>query len=388
MRIAMVSPYFHPVIGGIETYVLELSREFVNKGHEVYVFTSNKTMNGKYDAFPWRDEINGINVFRFKVLPVTKGVEFWLKFSEMLLKTKPDMVHCHKIGFSMSDMCPLICRTNDIPSIATTHGVPYISSVHREPPLRDLYLKMVPGRTVRLFDHIIAISEIELPWLYKSGVSDRKIHIIPGGVSRSIFKESFNERDFREKYDVESRMILFLGRLAEKKGIEHLIYAAPHLLRDFPDLKIVIAGPDCGMMDRLMNLTHRLGVERSVIFTGPLPEKYKYAALASSEALILPSSFEAQGLVLMEAQALGIPVIATRQGGVPRFIRDGENGILIDYGRPDQIVKAVKMILEDRDLARKMGENGRKLAEKHTWDSIANKILTIYEDVARASAKT
>jgi len=141
------------------------------------------------------------------------------------------------------------------------------------------------------------------------------------------------------------------------------------------------------MMGRLMNLTHRLGVERSVIFTGPLPEEYKYAALASSEALILPSSFEAQGLVLMEAQALGIPVIATRQGGVPYFIRDGENGILIDYGRPDQIVKAVKTILEDRDLARRMGENGRRLAEKHTWDSIANKMLAIYEDMTEASAK-
>ena len=387
MRIAMVSPYFHPVIGGIETYVLELSREFVNKDHEVYVFTSNKTMDGKYDVFPWQEEINGINIFRFKVLPFTKGVEFWLKFSDTLLKAKPDIVHCHKIGFSMSDMCPIICKANRIPSIATTHGVPYISSVHREPPLRDLYLKTVPGRTVRLFDHIVAISEIELPWLHKSGVSDEKIHVIPGGVSRRIFNGNFSERDFREKYDVESRMILYLGRLADKKGIEHLIYAAPLLLRDFPDLKIVIAGPDCGMMGRLMNLTHKLGVERSVIFTGPLPEEYKYAALASSEALILPSSFEAQGLVLMEAQALGIPVIATKQGGVPYFIRDGVNGILIDYGRPDQIVKAVKTILEDRDLARRMGENGRRLAEKHTWDSIANKMLTIYEDMANASAK-
>jgi len=141
------------------------------------------------------------------------------------------------------------------------------------------------------------------------------------------------------------------------------------------------------MKGRLMNLTYRLGVERSVIFTGPLPEKYKYAALASSEALILPSSFEAQGLVLMEAQALGIPVIATKQGGVPYFIRDGVNGILIDYGRPDQIVKAVKIILEDRDFARRMGENGRRLAEKHTWDSIANKTLAIYEDLVETSAK-
>ena len=71
-----------------------------------------------------------------------------------------------------------------------------------------------------------------------------------------------------------------------------------------------------------------LKIEKNIIFTGPLSEKEKYAAIASSKALILPSSFEAQGLVLLEAQAIGTPVIATKQGGIPYFIRNNENGIL------------------------------------------------------------
>jgi len=380
LKIAMVSPYFYPVIGGIETYVLELSRELINMGHEIFVLTSNKTMNGKYDVFPKYEEKEDIKIFRFRVFPLTRGVEFWFGFIEKLLEIKPDIVHAHKIGFSMNDICAYLCEKKNIPSVATTHGVPYISNVHEEPFLRDVYLKSIPQRTVKLFDEIIALSVIEMPWLRKAGVPSERIHIIPGGVSRRIFKAEFNSEEFKEKYGIDSQMVLYLGRLTEKKGIDHLIHAAPPLLKDFPNLKIVISGPDCGMMKKLKELACKLKVERNIIFTGPLSEEAKYAAIASSKVLVLPSSFEAQGLVLLEAQALGIPVIATRQGGVPYFIKDGENGLLIEYGKPDQIAEALKKILNDEDLARRLGEDGRRSAKEYTWDRIAEMILSVYED--------
>jgi len=123
-----------------------------------------------------------------------------------------------------------------------------------------------------------------------------------------------------------------------------------------------------------------LGIERNIVFTGPLSEGEKYAAIASSEALVLPSSFEAQGLVLLEAQILGKPVVATRQGGIPYFIKNGENGILIEYGKPDQIAEALRSILTDEAFARRLGENGRRMAKEYTWDRIAEEILSVYED--------
>jgi len=380
----MVSPYFYPVIGGIETYVLELSRELISRGHEVFVFTSNKTMNGEYNLFPRYEEKEGIKIFRFKVCPFTRGVEFWFSFIEKLLEINPDIIHGHKIGFSMNDVCAYLCKMKKIPSVATTHGVPYISDVHKEPFLRDVYLKSIPRRTVKFFDRIIALSIIELPWLCRSGFPAERIHIISGGVSRRIFEEKINPEKFKEKYGIESEMILYLGRLAEKKGIDHLIRAAPILLEEFSHLKIVIAGPDCRMLWKLKRLAHELKVEKNTIFTGPLSEEDKYAAIASSEALILPSSFEAQGLVLLEAQALGTPVIATRQGGIPYFIKDNENGVLIEYGKPIQIAEAAKKILKDKSLARRLGETGKSIAKEFTWDRIAEKILSVYEDALAA----
>jgi glycosyltransferase involved in cell wall biosynthesis len=380
LRIAMVSPYFHPVIGGIETYVLELSRELINRGHEVFVLTSNKTMNGEYNVFPKYEEAGDVKIFRFTACPITRGVEFWLGFTERLLEIGPDIVHAHKIGFSMNDICACVCKIKGIPSVATTHGVPYISSVHKEPLLREAYLRSVPGRTVKLFDRIMAISAIEMPWLLRSGIPNERIRIIPGGVSRRVFEESFSPEEFKEKYGIDSEMILYLGRLADKKGLDHLIRATSLLIEEFKDLKIVIAGPDCGMMPRLKRLAHELKVEENTIFTGPLSERDKYSAIAASEALILPSSFEAQGLVLMEAQALGTPVIATRQGGIPYFIKDGENGLLIEYGKPSQIAEALKKILDDESLARRLGETGRSIAKEYTWDRIAERILSVYEE--------
>jgi len=95
--------------------------------------------------------------------------------------------------------------------------------------------------------------------------------------------------------------------------------------------------------------------------------------------LVLPSKKEAQGIVLLEAQAMGKPVIATRQGGIPYFIKDGENGILIDYGRPDQIANAVEKLLFDRDFREKIGKEGKETARMFTWDVITRKILDVYE---------
>jgi len=376
----MVSPYFYPVIGGVETYVFELSRELIRRGHEVFVLTSNKTMSSEYNVFSNYEEKEGVKILRFRVCPFTRGVEFWFGFVEKLMEIRPDILHGHKIGFSMNDICAYICKKKEIPSVATTHGVPYISSVHKEPILRDIYLKSVPGRTVKFFDRIIALSAIELPWLHRSGFPAEKIHIIPGGVPRWIFETKINPGYFKEKYGIESEIILYLGRLADKKGIDHLIRAAPLLLKEFSNLRIVIAGPDCGILSRLKELSSKLKIEKNIIFTGALSEKDKYAAIASSEALILPSSFEAQGLVLLEAQALGKPVVATRQGGIPYFIKDDVNGILIEYGKPAQIAGALKKILGDKSLARRLGEAGRNMAKKFTWDRIAERIFSIYED--------
>jgi len=179
-------------------------------------------------------------------------------------------------------------------------------------------------------------------------------------------------------YHSQRSIILYLGRLVEKKGIEYLLRAAPSILKK-RKAKILIVGPDGGKKKMLMELSQGLRLEKDVVFTGELSEEDKLKAIATCDMLVLPSKKEGQGIVLLEAQAMGKPIIATRQGGIPYFIKDGENGILVDYGRPDQIVSAVEQLLSDTEFRQRISRKGKETARMFTWDMITQKILDIYE---------
>lgn len=133
------------------------------------------------------------------------------------------------------------------------------------------------------------------------------------------------------------------------------------------------------MRNILAELVKRLRLENDIVFTGKLSEEEKLQAIAASEILVLPSRKEAQGIVLLEAQALGKPVIATRQGGIPYFIEDRENGLLVDYGKPEQIANAVSALLCDTNLRKKIERKAKETARRLTWDIISQKILDCYQ---------
>jgi len=273
----------------------------------------------------------------------------------------------------------LVSKIKKIPSIVTTHGALGIGdSAHKEDIRRKIWASIVTRQTSRFFNRIIVISPAEKPYVLKA-VRPEKICIIPNGVPAEIFDNNIDPVSFRKKYGLEdSPVILYLGRLIGKKGVEHLLMAASSILKKYR-VKILIAGPDGGKKKMLIELSQKLCLDKDVIFTGELSEQDKLQAIACSDMLVLPSKKEAQGIVLLEAQAMEKPVIATRQGGIPYFIEDGENGILIDYGRPDQIADAVEKLLLDRDFRERIGKEGKETARMFTWDVITQKILDIYE---------
>jgi glycosyltransferase involved in cell wall biosynthesis len=278
-------------------------------------------------------------------------------------------------------MCALLSRIKRIPSIVTTHGALGIGDVaHKEHIKRRIWANIVTRWTLKFFDRIILISPAEKPWVLKT-VHPERICIIPNGVPGRILDNNIDPLPFRKKYGLEDiPVILYLGRMIGKKGVEHLLMATPLILKKYR-AKILIAGPDGGKKKTLMELSQNLRLDKNVIFTGELSEEDKLQAIACSDMLILPSKKEAQGIVLLEAQAMGKPVIATRQGGIPYFIKDGEDGILIDYGRPDQIANAVEKLLSDREFREKIGKKGKETARMSIWDIITQKILDVYESI-------
>lgn len=380
MKICMLPCYFYPVIGGAETHVFYLSKKLVEMGNEVFILTANTNMLNERNVFPNEEVIDGLHVHRFKFIDLGAGLRIWRGLFNEILEINPDIIHAHSIGFPHSDICAIISKIKKIPSIVTTHGALGIGdNVHKENVKRIIWAKMITKQVLRFFDRIIAISQAEIPWLLKNGVSAKKIHVIPNGIPEEILDCEVDPTPFKEKYGLSST-ILYLGRLASKKGIEHLISATPLILNEH-NVKILIVGPGGGAKKELVQLSSKLGLDGHVIFTGELSEEDKLQAISASDMLILPSAKEAQGIVLLEAQAMGKPVIATNQGGIPHFIKDGENGILIDYGRPDQIAEAVKKLLKDNNLSMRIGKCGKESVKKFTWKNIARKTIDVYSQV-------
>lgn len=358
----MLPCYFHPVIGGAETHVFHLSKNLVERGHEVFVLTSDCTPTNSGHPLAKSEEIGGINIRRFKTLNLGAGLRIWQGLAREILQLQPDIIHAHSIGFPHSDVCALLSKIKRIPSVATTHGALGIGdSAHKENMRRRIWANIVTRHTLRFFNRVIAISPAEKSWVLRA-VHPEGICIIPNGVPGGIFDNNIDTASFRKKYGLKDiPIILYLGRLVEKKGIEYLLRAAPSILKKHK-AKILIVGPDGGKKKMLMELSQGLRLEKDVIFTGELSEEDKLKAIASCDMLVLPSKKEGQGIVLLEAQAMGKPVIATRQGGIPYFIKDGENGILVDYGRPDQIADAVQQLLSDTKFRQRISRKGKETA--------------------------
>ena len=376
MRICMVCSHFYPVIGGREIHMLELSKQLIKYGHQVSVLTANLTRIGDRSKLPGFEEISGITVYRFNVFSDWgTGLVFYPGFVKKLIQLQPDVIHAHGGGWLHSDISALVGRVRSIRCIITAHGFPGVGD-----PIRvRIYQHTITRVALRLVDAVIATGPVQKEWLIKRGAREEKVYVIPYGLSDEYFYRDVNPVPLKDKYNLDGPVILFLGRLAEGKGIEHLIQAAPGILSQLGNAGFLIVGPDAGVKRRLVNVVEALKLKEQVIFAGALYGQEKRMAIVASDVLVLPSRSEGEPMVLHEAHALGTPVIATRVGGIPHFIKDGENGILIDYGEPDQIVEAVERLLINKKLRTKIIKNGIRTAKSLSWTKIVPRILQVYK---------
>src|SRR5436189_6187527 len=178
--------------------------------------------------------------------------------------------------------------------------------------------------------------------------------------------------------------VLFVGRLVERKGVAHLIEAMARLGRgdEGPRLEIVGDGPE---RPRLEALVRRLGVENRVAFRGKIASDELQASYARAAVCVLPSVLDARGdteglgVVLLEAMNHATPVIASRVGGIPDIVEDGVSGLLVPPGDADALAAAVRRLRDDPDLARRLGEGGRRRPrEQCNWTAIVRRWLDLY----------
>jgi glycosyltransferase involved in cell wall biosynthesis len=380
MKVLQVSPYFYPYVGGQERYVYELSRKLIEYGHEVTIFTSNFPKGKTFEV------IDGIRVRRFRIFgrPLRNPIVPSLLFSIIREIEDFDVIHAHnEHGFSTL-ICTLVKTVKGKkPLIITCHGQLKFNTALKD-FIERMYSRSLGVMIFKSADVIIALSPSDKRYILSFGVNEGKVRVIPNAINLQkllAFKRSdlalFREIGFEGK-----RLVLFVGPIIKRKGVDVLLKAIPKVVKEHKDVRFVFTG-DGDFKEKAFEIAKRENIEDFICFTGRLTEKELYNIYQLSELIVLPSISEGVPTSILEAFAFSKPVVSTKIPGIYDYFN--EVAYLINPGSVDELSSAIITLLEDRKLAKCMGEKGRELISKNfTWDTIVMKILEIYREVLTA----
>jgi alpha-1,3-mannosyltransferase len=392
MRVLQVARQFYPKVGGIESCVLNLSRGLVGRGHHVEVVTLNRDLRtgDRLDSPASIDSIaiHRIPYFGSRRYPVAPT---WLRCIEDF-----DVVHIHAIDFFIdSGAVAKRLGLHRKPIVVTTHGGIFHTSALRA--VKDLYWRNVLRRSLREVAVVVAVSERDAQ-LFRSIVPEGKLVTIPNGID-SVFSGARYPVPGTRNSPAESqqltvtgkvrRRLLCVGRVSKAKGVDKVIQLIALLANDFPDVELIVAGPDeSGMANALRTLSESLGLGSRVQIVGELPIEQLAALVASSHLFISAAPHEGFGITTVEALSAGVPVLVTRTGVHEQIVQPGVNGWFWS-GRPDPKAAATlreALLLPDARLA-EMRLAARASAAPFDWNSTTDRYERVLESAYRESLR-
>jgi glycosyltransferase involved in cell wall biosynthesis len=228
-------------------------------------------------------------------------------------------------------------------------------------------------------DLIVTISNYSVEKIRQHyGVDQRKVRIVPNGVDTEKFKPT-DAKAARRQFGLGNEpCVLFVGSLIARKGLPFLVEAAKKIVKENGETKFLIvgAGP---LKETLVNTLKTANLSGNFTFLGNLKEDALPTVYGCADVFVLPSIQEGQGIVLLEAQASGKPVVAFDVGGVNEAVQNKQTGLLVKRGSSDELADALLKLLSDKSLREKMGAAGRGfVSENFTWDICAQKMLKVY----------
>lgn len=262
-----------------------------------------------------------------------------------------DLIHSNG---TLSDILTIpIATVTRIPIISTCHGL--ISTTRKLS-----FYNFINRQVLRLSSTVIAVSDSIKADLERSGIKEANIKVIPnslGEEDNSDFKQSSRSALRKEQGIEDDEFVIgYVGRVSFEKGLEHLIRAVPMMLERCPNVTVMIIGegPD---RKRLEEIARQLPTEERIRFVGFQNDVKTW--LATSDLFVLPSLTEGTPMALLEAMSQGLPVIASKVGGVPDIIKSGANGLLVHPGNAHEIADAICMLYKDENLRIKLGREAR-----------------------------
>jgi len=373
LKIALFTEWFFPVRGGVSSHVYGLAKELTRRKHDVKVFTKRRSRKVPSGAAEYR----GITVrtlspsipVNFPVIPPSRGQMY-----EVFSKGDFDLVHSHH-AFTPTPLLALgQAHGAGVPSVLTNHSIP--GSGYGGTMGDILSSALYPIRQyLNMADHIVAVSRAAADFMSLL-VDYVPISVIPNGVDCELFMPRAREHR-------TGKRILYVSRLVNRKGPHVLIRAFKNVLAEIPDAELVIVGE--GYLKPVLEMMrYDLGLGESVKFLGDIGSGALAQTYSSSDVFVLPSLHaESFGMVLLEAMASEVPVIASRTGGVPEVVTDNKEGILVKPGDEEELSEALMRLLTNEGERLEMGKAGRKKAvSEYDWKVVGGKIEDLYRSLA------
>jgi glycosyltransferase involved in cell wall biosynthesis len=365
LRVGMISRTVPPFDrGGIQTYVLGLSKALAARGVKVHLFIIGQEL-----------EIEGIEVHPIKAFPVprlTAGLytTFALNAARHVKRYDLDIIHGHSMyagGYALAKRLPFV---------VTLHGT-QLSELRatletRPRPnhvLTDSFSMVMERMAASKADLVIAVCKRHKEEIMEQyGIEEDRIRVVYEGIDVQRFSPS----------ECKGKDVLFVGRLHQRKGLDRLLKAFKKVKESDPEARLRIAGKGEGEKE-YKALSRKLGIDDVVQFLGHVPDDVLPGLYTSSSLFIMPSYYEGFGLVLLEAMASGLPVLAGDTGVAPELVQNGKNGFIIDE---TDLHSRILEVLSDEALKRDMGKRNRAIMEKDlSWDNVAGNMVKVYKEL-------
>ncbi|NLP36411.1 MAG: glycosyltransferase family 4 protein [Firmicutes bacterium] len=374
------------VVGGLARHVHELSVALQAGGTQVDVITVDEN-----PVSPETEIVQGVRVWRTRPYHLTprdfiSGIlQMNLAMLEKALSLflqgyDYDVIHAHDwlVAYAARAVKHAVKR----PLVATIHATEYGRNrgLHTD---EQRYISDVEWWLTYEAWKVICCSQYmfhELKRIFQ--LPTDKIAIIPNGVEPEQFRLKRSESKIRDRYAApEEKIIFFVGRLVQEKGIHLLLEAAPKILAAEPKAKFIIAGKGPAL-ENLRWQARKSGLEKSFYFTGYIDDLTRNALYQAAAVAVFPSLYEPFGIVALEAMAANVPVVVSDTGGLAEIVEHGVNGLKCYPGNAESLADQIITLLKDQVYAKQLVRRARQMVEKtYAWQEIAKQTRNIYQEV-------
>ena len=380
MKVLQVVPSLAPEWGGPVKVVNELAGALEVIGVSSEIISAQGRRVGNPETVT-----NDIPIHLFETGPLAR---LWTAHTPGLKKTLArkipdfDLVHIQELWHYPGYIASKIARSRNVPYIVTIHGELNEWNLQQKRLKKQIYMTAIQRGILQKSAALHAITQAESNRIRQLEI-ETPVAMIPNGTHTEEFENLPDRSQFVSRYpELENRLIvLFLGRIQQKKGLDILAQAFGNLVRTRHDVRLVVAGPDeDNTLTEIKTILKSQGALEKAVFPGMLTGEQKLEALSAADIFALTSYSEGFSVALLEALSAGLPLVITDECNFPE-VGDSRAGFVV---RPNdsETASALMSLLDSADLRREMSENARRLVRSnYTWERIAEKMFTLYENV-------